>query len=93
MELSLVFKEGLVPYSFPLLSILDFGSPLVKGLVILVHRTHMVLIESVYPCVYILYPIRFLVIEMLLWEYIQGGWTEFAIESRQILCRFAMLLH
>lgn len=41
----------------------------------------MVLVESVYSCVYVLYPIRFLVIEVLLREYVQGGWTEFAIES------------
>ena len=53
----------------------------------------MILVESVYSRVYVLYSIRLLVIEMLLWEYVQGGWTEFAIESRQILCRFAMLLH
>ena len=53
----------------------------------------MVLVESVYSRVYVLNPIRFLVIEMLLWEYVQGGWTEFAIESCQILCRFAVLLH
>ena len=53
----------------------------------------MILVESVYSRVYILYPIRFLVIEVLLWEYVQGCWTEFAIESCQILCRFAVFLH
>ena len=53
----------------------------------------MVLIESIYSCVYVLYSIRFLVIEMLLWEYVQGGWTEFAVESRQVLSRFAVFLH
>ena len=89
----MVLKESLIPYSFSFFSILDFGSPFIKGFVILVNRAHMVLVESVYPRVYVLYPIRFLVIEMLLWEYVQGGWTEFAIESCQILCRFAVLLH
>ena len=53
----------------------------------------MVLIKSVYSCVYVFYSIRFLVIEMLLWEYVQSSWAEFTVESRQILCSFAMLFH
>ena len=89
----MVFKESLIPYCFSFLSILDFGSPFKEGFVVLVHRTHMVLVESVYSSVYVLYPVRFLVIEMLLWEYVQGSGAEFTIECRQILCRFSMLLH
>ena len=93
MKLSLILYESLISDCFSFLSILDFGSPLEESLIVLIHCSHMILIECIHSRVHIFDSVGFLMVEMLCREYIQSSGTKLAVESSQILCRFTVLFH
>ena len=93
MKLVLILYESLVSDSLALFCVLNFVSPLKEGLVILVHRAHMVLVERIDPRMDIFDPISLMMIEVAIWENVQGTRAKLVVESCKVLCCFPMLLH
>ena len=93
MQLVLILYESLVSDSLALLCVLNFVSPLEEGLIILVHCTHMVLVERIDARMDIFDPISPMVIKVAIWENVLGTRSKLTVESCKVLCRFPMLLH